>query len=125
MPPEPTRTALPKPRALLEAQQITVVPPGEQQAALRMVSFRLEPGQAMGVIGPSGAGKSTLARTLTGVWRPAGGKVRLDGATLDQYDSDVLGSYIGYLPQRVTLFDGTIADNIARLQPNPTQMMKW
>jgi ATP-binding cassette, subfamily C, bacterial len=123
VPPEPTRTALPKPRALLEAQQITVVPPGEQQAALRMVSFRLEPGQAMGVIGPSGAGKSTLARTLTGVWRPAGGKVRLDGATLDQYDSDVLGSYIGYLPQRVTLFDGTIADNIARLQPNPNDEM--
>ena len=123
VPPEPTRTALPKPRALLEAQQITVVPPGEQQAALRMVSFRLEPGQAMGVIGPSGAGKSTLARTLTGVWRPAGGKVRLDGATLDQYDSDVLGSYIGYLPQRVTLFDGTIADNIARLQPNQNDEM--
>ena len=123
VPPEPTRTALPKPRALLEAQQITVVPPGEQQAALRMVSFRLEPGQAMGVIGPSGAGKSTLARTLTGVWRPAGGKVRLDGATLDQYDSDVLGSYIGYLPQRVTLFDGTIADNIARLQPTPNDEM--
>ena len=88
-----------------------------------MVSFRLEPGQAMGVIGPSGAGKSTLARTLTGVWRPAGGKVRLDGATLDQYDSYVLGSYIGYLPQRVTLFDGTIADNIARLQPNPNDEM--
>ncbi len=123
VPPEPTRTALPKPRALLEAQQITVVPPGEQQAALRMVSFRLEPGQAMGVIGPSGAGKSTLARTLTGVWRPAGGKVRLDGATLDQYESDVLGSYIGYLPQRVTLFDGTIADNIARLQPTPNDEM--
>ena len=123
VPPEPTRTALPKPRALLEAQQITVVPPGEQQAALRMVSFRLEPGQAMGVIGPSGAGKSTLARALTGVWRPAGGKVRLDGATLDQYDSDVLGSYIGYLPQRVTLFDGTIADNIARLQPTPNDEM--
>ena len=123
VPPEPTRTALPKPRALLEAQQITVVPPGEQQAALRMVSFRLEPGQAMGVIGPSGAGKSTLARALTGVWRPAGGKVRLDGATLDQYESDVLGSYIGYLPQRVTLFDGTIADNIARLQPTPNDEM--
>ncbi len=123
VPPEPLRTALPKPRAILEAQQVTVVPPGEQQASLRMVSFRLEPGQALGVIGPSGAGKSTLARALTGVWRPAGGKVRLDGATLDQYDPDVLGSYIGYLPQRVTLFDGTIADNIARLQPKPDDAM--
>ncbi|MFA5538132.1 MAG: type I secretion system permease/ATPase [Gemmobacter sp.] len=116
VPPEPTLTALPRPRAILEAQSLTVVPPGEQFAALRMVSFRLEPGQAMGVIGPSGAGKSTLARAVTGVWHPAGGKVRLDGAALDQYDPDVLGSHIGHLPQRVTLFDGTIAENIARLR---------
>ena len=73
----------------------------------------------MGIIGPSGSGKSSLARALIGVWRPAGGKVRLDGASLDQYDPDVLGSYFGYLPQRITLFDGTIAQNIARLQENP------
>lgn len=118
-PQEAPRTALPRPRAFLEAQNLTVVPPGEQQAVLRMVNFRLEPGQALGVIGPSGSGKSTLARALIGVWRPAGGKVRLDGAALDQYDPDVLGSYIGYLPQRVTLFEGTIAENIARLQSNP------
>jgi len=115
-PDEPQRTALPYPKAVLEAQNLTVIPPGELQAVLRAVSFRLEPGQAMGVIGPSGAGKSTLARALIGVWKPAGGKVRLDGATLDQYDPDVLGSYIGYLPQRIALFDGTIAENIARLQ---------
>jgi ATP-binding cassette, subfamily C, bacterial len=119
VPPEPERTALPRPKALLEAQNLTVVPPGDSQAVLRMVSFRLEPGQALGVIGPSGSGKSTLARALIGVWRPAGGKVRLDGATLDQYDPDVLGSYIGYLPQRVSLFDGTIAENIARLATEP------
>lgn len=119
VPEEPVRTALPRPRAILEAQNLTVVPPGETTATLRMVNFRLEPGQALGVIGPSGSGKSTLARALIGVWRPAGGKVRLDGAALDQYDPDVLGSYIGYLPQRVSLFDGTIADNIARLQGNP------
>jgi ATP-binding cassette subfamily C protein len=84
-----------------------------------MINFRLEPGQAMGVIGPSGAGKSSLARALIGAWKPAGGKVRLDGAALDQYDPDQLGSYMGYLPQRITLFDGTIAENIARLQQNP------
>ena len=119
VPPAPPRTELPKPRASLEAQQLTVIPPGQSQAALRMVSFRLEPGQALGVIGPSGAGKSTLARALTGVWRPAAGWIRLDGATLDQYDPDRLGSYIGYLPQRVTLFDGTIAENIARLARVP------
>ncbi|WP_413872804.1 type I secretion system permease/ATPase [Albidovulum sp.] len=119
VPPQAPRTALPKPRAVLEANQLTVVPPGQSQAALRMVSFRLEPGQALGVIGPSGAGKSTLARALTGVWRPAGGWIRLDGATLDQYDPDMLGAHVGYLPQRVTLFDGTIAENIARLAPLP------
>ncbi len=119
MPEEPVRTALPRPRAILEAQNLTVLPPGEQQAVLRMVSFRLEPGQALGVIGPSGSGKSSLARALIGVWRAAGGKVRLDGATLDQYDPDTLGSYIGYLPQRVSLFDGTIAENIARLSTTP------
>ncbi|WP_347312376.1 type I secretion system permease/ATPase [Defluviimonas sp. SAOS-178_SWC] len=119
VPADTPRTALPKPRAILEANQLTVVPPGQTQAALRMVSFRIEPGQAVGVIGPSGAGKSTLAHALTGVWRPAGGWVRLDGATLDQYDPDMLGTYIGYLPQRVTLFDGTIAENIARLAPRP------
>ncbi|MBT9244737.1 type I secretion system permease/ATPase [Gemmobacter fulvus] len=119
MPKEPARTQLPRPKALLEAQNLTVVPPGESHATLRMVNFRLEPGQALGVIGPSGSGKSTLARALIGAWRPAGGKVRLDGAALDQYDPDVLGSYVGYLPQRVTLFEGTIAENIARLQANP------
>lgn len=113
------RTKLPVPKARLEVHQATIIPPGDKQAALRMVSFSLQPGQAMGVIGASGAGKSTLARALTGVWRPAGGTIRLDGATLDQYDPDVLGSYIGYLPQRVQLFDGTIKENIARLQSNP------
>jgi len=117
-PEEPARTALPRPRAILETQNLTLVPPGESQAVLRMVSFRLEPGQALGVIGPSGSGKSSLARALIGVWRPSGGKVRLDGATLDQYDPDALGSYIGYLPQRVMLFEGTIAENIARLNSN-------
>ncbi len=118
-PEETPRTALPRPRAVLEANQLTVVPPGHNQAALRMVSFKLEPGQALGVIGPSGAGKSTLARAITGAWKPASGWIRLDGATLDQYDPDVLGDHIGYLPQRVTLFDGTIAENIARLSPEP------
>jgi ATP-binding cassette, subfamily C, bacterial len=110
------RTELPRPKALIEVQGLTVVPPGALAPVLRGLTFQLPPGQALGVIGPSGSGKSSLARALTGVWRPAVGRIRLDGATLDQYDADSLGSYIGYLPQRVTLFDGTIADNIARLQ---------
>lgn len=118
-------TPLPHPKAILSVQNLTIVPPGEQQAVLRMVSFDLAPGQALGVIGPSGAGKSSLARALIGVWKPSGGKVRLDGASLDQYDSDVLGGYFGYLPQRVTLFEGSIAENIARLQrdADPTKIV--
>jgi len=123
---EQTHTPLPPPRALLQAQQLTVIPPGEKQAALRMMSFRIGPGMAMGVIGQSGAGKSTLARAIAGVWPAAGGKIRLDGAAIDQYDPDVFGRYIGYLPQRVTLFEGTIAENIARMstEPDPELVVK-
>jgi ATP-binding cassette subfamily C protein len=112
------RTALPKPRAILDVSSATILPPGEKHATLRLVSFRLEPGEAIGVIGPSGAGKTTLARAITGAWPAAGGSIRLDGASLDQYEPDVLGEHIGYLPQRVQLFDGTIAENIARLRPD-------
>lgn len=112
----PPRTELPRPKAVLDVQGLAVVPPGGSAPVVRGLSFKLPAGQALGVIGPSGSGKSSLARALTGVWRPAAGRIRLDGATLDQYDPDLLGSYIGYLPQRVTLFDGTIAENIARLQ---------
>jgi ATP-binding cassette subfamily C protein len=111
----PPRMALPRPRARLEVSQLAVTPPGARSPTLRGVTFRIEPGQAVGVIGPSGSGKSTLARAITSVWLPAAGQIRLDGATLDQYDPDALGRVIGYLPQSVTLFDGTIADNIARL----------
>lgn len=119
VPPEQDKTALPKPKAKLDVQSVTVVPPGDTRAQLRSVNFKVQPGQALGIIGPSGAGKSTLARALTGVWRPAGGTVRLDGAALDQYAPDVLGQHIGYLPQRVQLFEGTIAENIARLSGQP------
>ena len=125
VPPEPERTALPTPKARLVAKALTVVPPNEKTAALRGLNFDLPPGHAMGVIGPSGAGKSTLARCVTGVWRPAGGSIRLDAAALGQYEASVLGDHIGYLPQRVQLFDGTIAENIARLssQPDATKVV--
>ncbi len=119
VPPDDPRTNLPVPKARITADQVTVVPPGEQTASLRMISFDVKPGQAVGVIGTSGAGKTTLARAMTGVWRPAGGKIRLDGAALDQYSPDVLGDHIGYLPQRVHLFDGTIKENIARMSMTP------
>ncbi len=126
VPADTVHTTLPKPNAHLRVEQVTVVPPGETLPALRAMSFEVKPGQAVGVIGTSGAGKSTLARVLTGVWQPAGGKVRLDGAALDQYDPDTLGQYIGYLPQRVQLFDGTIKENIARmaLQPDDAAVVK-
>ncbi len=112
-------TALPRPRAMLDVNQITVFPPEQQKASLRMLSLEVMPGQALGVIGPSASGKSTLARVLAGIWRPASGSVRLDGAALEHYDPDVLGSYIGYLPQDVVLFDGTVAENISRMQSEP------
>ena len=117
--PDPIPTALPRPAARLNVQNLTILPPGQAQASLRMVSFAVEPGEAVGVIGPSGSGKSTLARALTSVWPATGGSIRLDGAKLDQYAPDVLGGYIGYLPQRVQLFDGTIAENIAKLTSQP------
>ena len=118
-PPEITRTTLPKPKANVAVRALTVLPPGEKRATLKNLSFDVAPGEAIGVIGSSGAGKSTLARALTGVWLPAGGTVRLDGAGIDQYGSEDLGRHIGYLPQRVQLFEGTIAQNIARLSDNP------
>lgn len=115
VPPERKPVALPRPRARIEAQNITVIPPKGRAPTLRQVSFAINPGEAVGVIGPSGAGKSTLARCLTGVWPLASGKITLDGAPLDQYDPEQLSCHIGYLPQRVSLFDGTVAENIARL----------
>ena len=115
----PEKTRLPRPKADLKVEQITVIPPGQRVPTLRMLSFAVEPGMALGVIGPSGSGKSTLARTLTGMWPAASGTVRLDRATLDQYAPADLGAYVGYLPQDVVLFGATVAENIARLAPEP------
>lgn len=115
VPKDPELTSLPKPRAMLELERVSAVPPGAKEFSLKGLSFKLAPGQVLGVIGQSASGKSTLARVLTGIWKPVAGKVRLDGATLDQFGTDSLGAHIGYLPQDVTLFSATIAENIARL----------
>ena len=117
--------SLPDPMRNLRVTSITLVPPGMGAAALHEVSFTLAAGSALGVIGPSGSGKTSLARALVGVWRPVRGAIRLDGATLDQWSQDVLGRFIGYLPQEVELFDGTVAENIARFEPeaDPTKLI--
>jgi ABC-type protease/lipase transport system fused ATPase/permease subunit len=91
-----------------------VVPPGAQNPVVVDVSFSLQAGNGLGIIGPSASGKSSLARTIVGAWIPARGKVRLDGAGLEQWSHEALGPHIGYVPQDVELFAGTIADNIAR-----------
>lgn len=115
---EPTQ--LPAPTGRVTVETVTAGPPGAQKAVLTGLNFSLEPGQALGVIGPSASGKSTLARLLVGVWMPQRGSVRLDGATFEQWDRHAVGQYIGYLPQTVELFDGTISDNIARFSPDKT-----
>jgi PrtD family type I secretion system ABC transporter len=108
---------LPPPRHHLTVQDLTVFAPGTNRPIVSNVSFQLQAGMGLALLGPSASGKSTLARALVGIWPAAGGKVRLDGATLDQWNSNELGRHLGYLPQNVALFDGTIADNIARFDP--------
>ncbi len=109
--------ALPRPRATVSVEAVTCVPPDTQRIVVQDASFALKAGSALGVIGPSGSGKSSLARILVGVWEPARGRVRIDGAALDQWDRESLGAHIGYLPQSVELFAGTVAQNIARFAP--------
>ena len=115
-PPAPEPMALPAAHSLLEARGLTVVPPGGEKPTVLDASLRVEPGRAVGITGPSGSGKSTLARALAGVWAPVEGAVRLDGASLDQYGDAARAFHIGWLPQEVVLFDGTVAENIARFR---------
>jgi len=107
---------LPDPKASLTVESLAVVPPASQRPAVVDVSLALNAGNGLGVIGPSGAGKSSLVRAIIGAWIPFRGRIRLDGASLDQWDGDALGRHIGYLPQDVELFAGTVADNISRFE---------
>lgn len=111
---EPERMPLPAPRGEIILESLTVVPPGAQQPALRGLNLRVAAGEVVGIIGPSGAGKSSLARALLGIWPAAQGKVRLDGADVFAWRSEELGPHVGYLPQDIELFEGTISENIAR-----------
>lgn len=110
---------LPPPKGLLEVENLTVMVQGNEKPLLQGLNFKVPPGTGLGVIGPTGAGKSTLSRVLVGVMEPVRGSVRLDGATLDQRSEDDRGRYVGYLPQDVQLFDGTVAQNISRFAGEP------
>lgn len=117
LPPDQERMALPAPRETITVEAVAGTAPGEPRLIVQDVAFALKAGDGLAVMGPSASGKSTLARLLVGVWQPARGAVRLDGATLDQWSGNSLGRHIGYLPQDVELFAGTVAQNIARFDP--------
>jgi PrtD family type I secretion system ABC transporter len=119
IPPEAERMQLPPPKGLLEVENLTVFLPGTDKPVLQSVSFKVEPGRGLGIIGPTGAGKSTLARVLVGMLPAVRGSVRLDGATPDQRSDDERGRMLGYLPQDIQIFDGTVAQNISRFSENP------
>jgi PrtD family type I secretion system ABC transporter len=119
IPADKEQMELPKPTATLAVENVSVVPPGDKRVVVQDIAFRLQKGSGLGVIGPSASGKSCLARALVGVWRPARGIIRLDGAALDQWSASTLGQHIGYLPQDVELLSGNVAQNIARFESNP------
>ena len=124
-PEEVEKMALPAPQGKIDLQGAFVTPPGSQVMALSNISMVFEPGTITGVIGPSGSGKSTLARVLVGVWPLIRGNVRYDHASLTNWSSEDLGPFIGYMPQDVELFDGTVASNIARFQDaDPNEVVK-
>ena len=114
LPPRPATMALPEPKGFLQAESVVAGAPGTQVAILKGLAFNLAPGDVLAVLGPSASGKTTLARVLVGLWPCASGKVRLDGADVFTWDKAELGPHVGYLPQGVELFDGTLAENISR-----------
>ena len=118
LPKEPQQLQLTPPKLSLQVEDAGVVAPGDTRAIVQNASFALKSGQALGIIGPTASGKSSLVRAIVGVWPLARGKVRLDSAALEQWSSERLGRHIGYLPQDVELFDGTVAQNIARFDPD-------
>lgn len=116
-PPAPSRLALPRPQGAVQVESLTVGAPGAAQAVLKGIGFSVAPGTTVVVLGASASGKSTLAKALVGVWPPMSGSVRLDGEEVHRWDREALGPWVGYLPQDVELFDGSVAENIARFGP--------
>ena len=111
---QPERMSLPAPKGDVQVENLTVAAPGSNIAIIKNISFSVPAGCVVGIIGPSAAGKSTLARALLGIWAPLQGVVRLDGADISAWDKHELGPHIGYLPQDIELFEGSVSDNIAR-----------
>lgn len=114
IPVDAEKMPLPAPVGLIKFEEAQVIPPGAKVPALKGITLTIDPGDFLGVIGPSGAGKSTFARALLGIWPTSSGKIRLDGAEVSAWNRDELGPYIGYLPQDVELFEGSVSENIAR-----------
>ena len=126
MPEATPKQPLPAPKGYVTVENMTAGAPQAKEASLRSIHFQLEPGDGLAIIGPSGSGKTSLTRLLVGAWHPQRGSVRLDGAKLDQWSPQDLGQYIGYLPQKAVLLDGSISDNISRfsLNPNKEQILR-
>jgi ATP-binding cassette subfamily C protein PrsD len=125
IPAQGKRLPLPAPRREVLVEDLYVSAPGASAPIVQAASLQLQAGQGLGLIGPSASGKSSLARALVGVWPSLRGEVRLDGAALDQWEPDALGQHVGYLPQDVELFGGTVAENIARLgTPDPVEVIR-
>ncbi len=119
-PAPPARTALPKPNGDIAVKQLRVAAPDSRKLILANLNFSIRPGEICAVIGPSASGKSTLARALVGLWPPVSGSISIDGADLHQWSPEALGQHIGYLPQDVELFSGTVRDNICRFREDAT-----
>ena len=120
MPEEEDKLPLPAPSGTLIVEQLAVAAPGAKAPLVHSVTFQVNPGEAVAIVGPSGAGKSSLVRALVGIWSPAAGTIRLDGSELQHWEANALGRHLGYLPQSVELFAGTIAENISRFQEDAT-----
>jgi ABC-type protease/lipase transport system fused ATPase/permease subunit len=116
---------VPRPKQSLSVENVSIAPPGQQKIVVQDATFAMKAGQAVGVIGPSASGKSSLARAVVGVWQPVRGKVRLDGAALEQWSSEALGPHLGYLPQDIELFDGTAGGEHRpfRAHPDPAAII--
>ncbi|MCW5729149.1 MAG: type I secretion system permease/ATPase [Alphaproteobacteria bacterium] len=115
------RTVLPRPKGLLRLENVSVAAPDRKEPIVAQVNLQFQPGTIIGITGPSGSGKSSLLRTVMGVWPPAAGTVRLDGGEVHNWDPEDLGPHIGYLPQDVELFEGTVAENICRFGPHDSE----